>query len=176
MLLARLMLKPANLLILDEPTNDLDFQTLAVLEECIEEFPGAVILVTHDRRFLDEVCTKILSIPELIPFSDVDQWETWFRTKEGGKAPKKSASAPASSAPEPKKKRLSYKEQIEFEKMESVIQGKESELSDLETLSGYPQVASNAVELLKVTEKMGVLQSEIEKLYARWAELESKIG
>ena len=176
LLLARLMLKPANLLILDEPTNDLDFQTLAVLEECIEEFPGAVILVTHDRRFLDEVCTKILSIPELIPFSDVDQWETWFRTKEGGKVPKKAASAQNTSAPEPKKKRLSYKEQIEFEKMESVIQGKESELSDLETLSGYPQVSSNAVELLKVTEKMGALQAEIEKLYARWAELEAKIG
>ena len=93
-----------------------------------------------------------------------------------GKPPKKSASVPGTPTPEPKKKRLSYKEQIEFEKMESVIQGKESELSDLETLSGYPQVASNAVELLKVTEKMGVLQSEIEKLYARWAELESKIG
>ncbi len=179
LLLARLMLRPANLLILDEPTNDLDFQTLAVLEECIEEFPGAVVLVTHDRRFMDEVCTQIMAIPEFIPFSDMDQWEKWFRARlnEEAAAEKKAAQAKRDEKSDrPGKKKLSYKEQIEFEKMEGLILEKETKLAEIESHSQKPEVTHNSVELLKVTGEMGALQAEIEKLYARWAVLEEKAG
>ena len=184
LLLARLMLKPANLLILDEPTNDLDFQTLSVLEDCIEEFPGAVILVTHDRKFLDEVCEQIIAIPEFISFSDIGQWERWFRaslknpggTKATSSAGPSQAMGSASTGGESgRKKKLSYKEQTEFDKMEATILKLEMELAGHEAESQKPEVASHAVKLTELTGKMGTLQSEIERLYARWAELEGKV-
>jgi ATP-binding cassette subfamily F protein uup len=173
LLLARLMLHPANLLILDEPTNDLDFQTLNVLEECLEDFPGAVVLVTHDRRFMDEVCDQVIAIPEFITFSDLDQWEKWFRIKSKPGSETKSVERSGDRA---SKKKLSYKEQLEFDKMEAVILEKETRIAELEIESGKPEVASNSVELLLVTDEMGKLQSEVERLYARWAELEGKIA
>ena len=178
LLLARMMLNSANLLIMDEPTNDLDMQTLAVLEDCLEEFPGAVILVTHDRSFMSEVCNQILAIPQMVTFSDMDQWETWFKAEQKRElqAQKQAANALTSQGQKSEKKKLSYKEQLEFEKMESTISEKETELGELEGHSQKPEIASNSVELLKASEKMASLQSEIERLYARWAELEQKCG
>jgi ATP-binding cassette subfamily F protein uup len=180
LLLARQMLRPANMLILDEPTNDLDLQTLAVLEDCLAEFPGAVILVTHDRSFMDEVCNQILAVPEMISFADIDQWERWF-IKERKTSSKGGAIPLASSEPLPvvkgsqPKKKLSYKEQIEFDKMEGTIFEKEEKLAALEKISQSDQVLSNSVELMKISEQMGTLQREIEHLYSRWSELEAKI-
>ena len=168
------------MLILDEPTNDLDLQTLEVLENCLAEFPGAVILVTHDRSFMDEVCNQILAVPEMVTFADIDQWEKWFikERKKGNKAGViplvSTSSAPMIKTDQPKKK-LSYKEQIEFDKMEGIIFEKEELLGALEKISQSDQVLSNSVELLKVTDQMGALQKEIERLYARWSELEAKI-
>jgi ATP-binding cassette subfamily F protein uup len=180
LLLARQMLTPSNMLILDEPTNDLDLQTLAVLEDCLAEFPGAVILVTHDRSFMDEVCNQILAVPEMVSFADIDQWEKWFvqERKKGNKTgviPLASTdSAPVAKTEQPKKK-LSYKEQIEFDKMEGTIFEKEEKLAALEKISHTDQVLSNSVELMKISEQMGTLQKEIEHLYSRWSELEAKV-
>ncbi len=180
LLLARLMLRPANLLVLDEPTNDLDFQTLGVLEDCLEEFPGAVILVTHDRRFMDEVCNQVISIPEYIQFSDLSQWEKWFRAslKESALAKKnqvESKTVASSAEGAGKKKKLSYKEQLEFDKMESVILEKETRIAELEEQSGKPELLTNSLKLTELTREMGELQTEVERLYARWAELEGKV-
>jgi ABC transport system ATP-binding/permease protein len=83
-LIARLMLTRANLLVLDEPTNDLDMATLGLLEECLVEFPGAIILVTHDRYFMSQVATQIMAFApngELTAFATVSQWETWSKTQ-----------------------------------------------------------------------------------------------
>lgn len=181
LLLARSMLRPANLLILDEPTNDLDLQTLAVLEDCLDDFPGAVILVTHDRAFMSGVCDQILAVPEMVMFSDLDQWERWFkaeRTKAvaGAKAAAATSSPTKSSEAAPAKKKLSYKEKLEFEKMESVIAAKEEQLQSLEAKSQDPAVVASPLELKKVMSEYANLQAEIEKLYERWAELESKGG
>ena len=92
LLFARMMLKEANVLVLDEPTNDLDLATLAVLEECLTEFDGAVLLVTHDRYFLDQVAEKIIAFPiegaktgHLNTFEGLEQWENWVAA--GGKGP-----------------------------------------------------------------------------------------
>jgi ATP-binding cassette subfamily F protein uup len=182
LLLARQMLRPANMLILDEPTNDLDLQTLAVLEDCLAEFPGAVILVTHDRSFMDEVCNQILAVPEMITFADIEQWESWFvkerKSKKVAALAANQSFEKSSATVEQKsqtRKKLSYKEQLEFDRMESTISDKELLLADLESQSQKPEVLTNSVELLKITNEMGTLQAEIERLYSRWAELEAKI-
>ncbi len=177
-LLALLMLTPANMLILDEPTNDLDLQTLAMLEDCLEEFPGAVILVTHDRSFMNAVCNQILAMPEMITFTDIDQWEKWFKLEQKKKAEleRTTVAQTAVSAPKIEKKKLSYKEQIEFDKMEEKIAAKEARLTELEAISSQPQIASNSIELQKLTQEMGSLQFEIGDLYERWSELEQKGG
>ncbi len=179
LLLARLMLRPANLLILDEPTNDLDLQTLAVLEDCLREFPGAVILVTHDRSFMGEVCNQILAFPEMITFAEIDQWEKWFKAelkKKGSSASIQNFSGPsAAKANEPQKKlKLSYKEQREYDAMEATIAEKEARLAEIDTESNKPETLSNATALTRLSTEMGTLHSEIETLYGRWAELEAK--
>jgi ATP-binding cassette subfamily F protein uup len=121
-------------------------------------------------------------VPEMVTFADIEQWEKWF-IKERKKGNKSGAILLASTAPvieknpEKKfdsKKRLSYKEQQEFDKMEGVIHTKEAKLAELEVQSNDPAILSNAKELTKITGEMGVLQKEIERLYSRWTELEEK--
>ena len=118
--LARLMLKPADLLVMDEPTNDLDIPTLDVLEESLLEFPGAIVLVTHDRYLLDRVSTQILALDgngAAGYFADLPQWE-----KE-----RKNIEAPSHrplvhpTTEKPKAKKLSYKDQRELEQMEQAL-------------------------------------------------------
>jgi len=180
LLLARLMLRPANLLILDEPTNDLDLQTLAILEDCLKEFPGAVILVTHDRAFMGEVCNQILAFPEMITFAEIDQWEKWFKENQKRTSSRarndeaKADDARAGPTAKSSKKRLSYKEQIEFDRMEKVIFEKEEKVAELEARSQLPEIVTNSVELNKVVTELAQVQAEVETLYARWAELEQK--
>jgi len=182
LLLALLMLEPANLLVLDEPTNDLDIATLGILEECLDEFPGAVILVSHDRAFMNEVCDEMIGFPEMIRYADMEQWSAALRKKRSanGAAPDStvstSAKKPGASvvADEGPKKKLSYKEQREFDAMESTLLGKESELAKLVKESQAEENTRNAVKLSKLTAEMSDRQSEIERLYARWAELEAR--
>src|SRR4029077_4141718 len=95
LLLAQLMLRPAHVLVLDEPTNDLDLATLSVLEESLTEFDGAVLLVSHDRYFLDQVATTILAFdtrPEapasVVPFASLGQWESWRAETAAASAPR----------------------------------------------------------------------------------------
>ncbi|NDF15680.1 ABC transporter ATP-binding protein, partial [bacterium] len=111
--------------------------------------------------------------------SDISQWERWFRASLKASRATSAASTVALAVPIPpestRKKRLSYKEQLEFDRMEGVILELESELSSLQVESGSPEVASHAVRLTEISGRMGGLQSEIERLYARWAELEAKV-
>ena len=180
LLVARLMLSPANLLVLDEPTNDLDMATLTVLEECLTEFQGAVLFVTHDRYFLDQVSTRILAFAdggELIPFADIEQWESWKTqlaqgTKNRIGNAKQDSAGPASADPSGKKRKLSFKEQREFDTMESVIHKAEAELAELAAESSRPELISNSSRLTEISKAMAHLQSEIDRMYARWSELE----
>jgi ATP-binding cassette subfamily F protein uup len=182
LLLALLMLEPANLLVLDEPTNDLDIATLGILEECLDEFPGAVILVSHDRAFMNEVCDEMIGFPEMIRYADMEQWSAALRNKRAGSAfvaPASSsgvstASVPSSAQGDGPKKKMSYKEQREFDGMESTILGKESELAKIAKESQLEENARNSVKLAKLTSDMADRQAEIDRLYARWAELEAR--
>ncbi|MGZ3688388.1 MAG: ABC-F family ATP-binding cassette domain-containing protein, partial [Bdellovibrionota bacterium] len=179
LLLARLMLKEANLLVLDEPTNDLDLATLNVLEEVLTDFPGAVLLVTHDRYFLDQVATQILAfnpVPTrrgpLTSFASLFQWEAWHRAEL--LAPDKPQAAPVAAAPAPpeKKRKLSFKEQREFDSMEATIAAAEAELARLEAESAKPENSRAATKLAELAAAMSAAQAEIDRLYKRWAELE----
>ncbi len=172
-LVARLMLTPANLLVLDEPTNDLDMATLGVLEECLEDFPGAVLLVTHDRYFLDQVADQILAFQKdgsLIAFEGLSQWETWRANQGTARAVRPAGSEGATSKG---KKKLSYKDQRELETIEPAIHAAEERLTRLTKEAEDPALASDAVKLAKLTQEMSEAQSEIERLFMRWSELSS---
>jgi ATP-binding cassette subfamily F protein uup len=176
-LIARLMLREADVLLLDEPTNDLDIATLEVLEESLLEFPGAMVLVTHDRFLLDRVSTAILAFEPnrtLTQYADYGQWE------QAQRQPPKSATAAAKdtrpAAQSAPKKKLSYLEAREWEQMEEKILAAETLLEDRKKLIHAPDVVTDAARLHKAYDEMQAAQVEVEQLYARWAELEAKLA
>jgi ABC transport system ATP-binding/permease protein len=179
-LLARAMLRPADVLILDEPTNDLDIPTLEVLEESLLEFPGALLLVTHDRYLLDRVSNVILALDGrggAETFADLGQWE---EQRARPATPEKVASSAPARVPTrvkaPPAKRLSYLEQREWEGMEAAVLAAEAALATAEARLADPGIATDAGELQRCSGELAAAQAEVERLYARWAELEEKRG
>ena len=180
--LARLMLQPADLLILDEPTNDLDIPTLDVLEESLLEFPGALVLVTHDRYLIDRVSTQILALDGeggAGYFADYTQWETETRrgrTKFRPEVPAVSGStAPdATAEPKAKKSRLSYLDQREWDTMEQTVLTAETRLAEARQRAEDPSVAADASALQRRFQALADAQAEVDRLYKRWSELEAK--
>ena len=175
-LIARLMLRPADLLLMDEPTNDLDIPTLEVLEESLTDFPGALVLVTHDRYLLDRVSTAVLGLDgqggaEL--FADYWQWEAAQVT---GRVEKKAVKAaqPAAVAVPSGKKKLSYLEAREFEGMEARVLEAEGEVERLKAEMQSPDVVSDGVRLARIYEELQKAEGDVAALYERWAELERK--
>lgn len=170
LLLARLMLRSSNMLVLDEPTNDLDIATLNVLEDVLQEFDGAVILVTHDRYFLDRVATEIIAIgPEIQRFNGLEQWEDWKEKELAKPKPKKQAAA--REAPAPAKRKLSFKEQQELKGMEAAIAEAEKKIAGLQAES--LTAASNASRLTALSRELASAQADLDRLFARWSELEA---
>ena len=177
-LIAQLMLQPADILLLDEPTNDLDIPTLEILEESLIDFPGSLVLVTHDRYMLDRVSSIVLGLNGkggAETFADYAQWEAWQvqRSKPDVAAAQPSASS-ASAAPA--KKKLSYLEAREYatieqrvEEAEQLVHAKRAELED-------PANAMDAPRLVSAQAAMDAAQETLDALYARWAELEKKNG
>ena len=190
LLLAKLFSKPANLLVLDEPTNDLDVETLELLEEVLLSFEGTVLMVSHDRAFLDNVVTSTLVFEgEGRVREYVGGYQDWLRqggsprllgvqTREDSKpAPAKAepvpAAAPLAAAAAPAKRKLSYKEQRELDALPGAIETAEIELEALQTAiadPGFYQLP-NEVTHAKLA-RMDALQAELDRLIERWAELE----
>ncbi|MCB0404353.1 MAG: ABC-F family ATP-binding cassette domain-containing protein [Bdellovibrionales bacterium] len=170
LLIARLMLKKADVLVLDEPTNDLDISTLDVLEDCLSEFPGAVILVSHDRYFLDRVSNILFGFHNghLTNFADLHQWELWRESLS-----RNSKQARPIEKREKKKRKLSYKEVRELEGMEAAIQEAEQNLGHLTAQAQSPDNIANAAKLAELYDKMAAAQQTVDKLFARWQELET---
>jgi ATP-binding cassette subfamily F protein uup len=173
--LARLMMKPADLLVLDEPTNDLDIPTLEVLEESLLEFPGALVLVTHDRYLIDRVSTQILALDgtgRAEYFADYSQWEssasTLLPSGEGGRRPDEGRGARA--------KRLSYLEQREFDAMEQNVLNAEEHLANARQRAEDPSIATDADALQQRFAELRAAEAEVDRLYRRWSELEAKMG
>jgi ATP-binding cassette subfamily F protein uup len=172
--LARLMLQPADLLVLDEPTNDLDIPTLDVMEESLLEFPGALVLVTHDRYLLDRVSTQILALDgtgRAEYFADYSQWEESkdllpATRGEGGRRPDEGRQ---------RAKRLSYLEQREFDAMEATVLAAEERLADARQRAEDPAIAADATALQQRFAELAKAEAEVDRLYRRWSELESKV-
>lgn len=178
--LAQLMLNEAQVLILDEPTNDLDVATLTVLEESLKNFNGAVILVTHDRYFMDQVASHILAFHRgtdgnttLENFTGYLQWEEWFEEQKLLEAEKQREET-KKEAKANKAVKLSFKEKFELENMEGTIQELEKALESLQAEAGKPEVLSNSSKLQELYAKISETQKKLDHNYARWAELEKK--
>ena len=171
------MLQPADLLLLDEPTNDLDIPTLEVLEDSLTDFPGALVLVTHDRYLLDRVATAVLGLDgqggaQL--YADYWQWE---EVGQGHALPKpEKKEPPPKPASAPAKKKLSYLEAREWEQMEPLILEAERELDSIRSEMYSPEIVSDAPRLHVCYQNLQSAEARVQALYARWAELEAKQG
>jgi ABC transport system ATP-binding/permease protein len=176
-LIARLMLEPADLLLLDEPTNDLDLPTLDILEESLLEFPGALVLVTHDRYLLDRVSTTVLGLDGkggAAQFASYSQWEDWQAEAE---VSRERTTAQSETAPAPRqetKKKLSYLEAREFATIEQRVEEADARLDSAKARVEDPVVATNAVALVEALAELEAAQQTVDALYARWAELTEK--
>ncbi|MDU9048211.1 MAG: ABC-F family ATP-binding cassette domain-containing protein [Candidatus Electrothrix sp. Rat3] len=180
-LIASLMRQPADILLLDEPTNDLDIPSLNVLEQSLNEFAGALVLVTHDRFMLDRICDQVLGFDgqgNASLFADYGQWLAALKTGSdtGSKAEKekKQQKKKSSSKPPAKKtvKKLSYMDQREYDQMEEKILEAESRQEELETEIQTPETAADPAKLAECCEELEIVQKEIVNLYSRWEELE----
>lgn len=176
-LVARMMLRPADLLILDEPTNDLDIATLDVLEESLREFPGAIVLVTHDRYMLDRVCTEILGLDGaggVGRYGDCAQWQV----AQSRRAKITDASAakpkPKKTAPKAVRTGLTSRERAELEEMETVIHEADELVSSCTQAMEDPAVAGDHVEAQKRWTELEAARTRVASLYRRWEELEAK--
>ena len=190
LLLARLFLEGANVLVLDEPTNDLDIVTLNVLEGLLLGFTGSVLLVTHDRYFLDKVATDILAFEDKKVVRYPGNFEMYRRLKEQaaaagsagkGAAPAASTASTASTAPAakaapaPKAARLSYKEQRELDGMEAAIEQAERAQAGLQAQLADPDLyVSRHAEVSTLQAQLEAATREIDRLYARWQTLQDR--
>ncbi len=176
-LIAQLMLQPADILILDEPTNDLDISTLEVLEESLEDFPGALVLVTHDRFMLDNLSTDLLALDgqgNASIYADLAQWEAAQARPAEARKPAPAKAAPTAPTPKPASRKLTYMEQREWEQMEGKILDAEGKVEEFKKQMEDPAVLSNRDRLHVCCEELGKAEEMVRHLYARWAELESR--
>ncbi len=190
LLLARLILHGANLLLLDEPTNDLDLFTLRVLEEALVEFDGALVVITHDRAFLDRVCNAVLSFEpdgRIVRYADRSQARAALAAQraaaaaeaEEAAAPAR-APAPAAPAPAPPRggmgKRLSSREKRELAELPAKIEAEEERLEALNARLADPRTYRelDREALAALTEEATAMGPAIEALYERWTALEAR--
>ena len=180
LLLARLFALPANLLVLDEPTNDLDIDSLELLEQTLQTYPGTLILVSHDRRFLDNVVTEVLA-PEgnglwreyVGGYSD---WVHYRPKKETESVKPEIKEKPISKKPKTVKIKLTYKENKELENLPGQLMQMEADRDALIEAMSAPDYYSNhsAQQIKEQTEAIEKLNIEINTGYERWDELENK--
>ncbi|HIB54761.1 MAG TPA: ABC transporter ATP-binding protein [Nitrospirales bacterium] len=177
--IARLMLKPADVLLLDEPTNDLDIPTLEVLEESMQDFPGAMVLVTHDRHLLTQICTTFIGLDGQGThgyFAEYEQWEGWLTSQSQEKSQKTKAASREDTAPKkPSAKKPTYKEQQELNTIEERILEAETELEVWRKKTEDPAHVSQHAELQQAHDGLHEAQEKVQQLYTRWAELEAKL-
>jgi ATP-binding cassette subfamily F protein uup len=186
LLLARLFAQPANVLVMDEPTNDLDIDTLELVEEYVAEFPGTLLLVSHDRTFLDHVVTGLLLFEgDGVVSEFVGGYNDWIRYRRQRDAQRREQreSAPAAAAVTPgvgtsaKARKLSYKDQRELTGLPERLQGLEAEKARIESELADGQLYRAGQEALQQRlARLAAISTELEGGYARWTELEALTG
>jgi len=184
LLLAKLFAKPSNLLVMDEPTNDLDAETLDLLEEMLAEYPGTLLLVSHDRAFLDNVITSCLVMEGNGQVGEyVGGYSDWLRqrsrsastaTSEESSQPFAQAPVKKAAEPAPAPKKLSYKLARELEMLPGKVEQLESRIRALGEEMNDPAFFRQDVEVInKKTSEAQALQNELDAAYQRWEELET---
>ncbi len=174
LLLARLFIQPANLLVLDEPTNDLDVETLELLEELLCNYDGTLILVSHDRTFLDNVVTSTLAFEgDGVVNEYVGGYEDWLRQSRTRPTPTQTKKADKKETkPEKKKTKLSYKDQYELDTLPQKIESLESEQTEIQNQIAEPDFyQQDKKEVDKTLSRLSELEKELESTYERWEEL-----
>ena len=183
LLLARLFARPSNLLVMDEPTNDLDVETLELLEEKLGDYSGTLLLVSHDRDFLDNVVTSTLALEGAGRIAEyVGGYSDWLRQRpasrekvEAGVAPLvPSASAlPVAAAATPAKRKLSYKDQRELDQLPARIEALESRIATLGEAMQDPGFFRRETSVVSASQReLADAQADLEAAYARWEALE----
>ncbi|MBM3194098.1 MAG: ABC-F family ATP-binding cassette domain-containing protein [Chlamydiae bacterium] len=159
--IAHLMLQPADILLLDEPTNDLDIPTLETLEASLIDFPGAVVLITHDRFMLDRICNLFLSLDDISDtflYADYKQWEA-----------SKSPPPPKQIKEPPKPKPISSNKELKI--IENKIFKLEEEIKELTNKLQDPLISENADKLNELCKLIGLAETKVEQLYIEWEKL-----
>ncbi len=178
-LIARLMLRQADVLLLDEPTNDLDIPTLEVLEESLSDFPGAVVMVTHDRYMLDRLSTVLLGIDGkggVGFYASQDQWDQERKAqKKSQRTADRDGGLSGKHRRPRRKKPLTYKEEQELAGMEDRITAAEEHLATLQAPLSDPELVADADKLQQAYAQAEEAQAQVDALYARWTELETKL-
>ncbi len=187
LLLARILKSGGNFLILDEPTNDLDLPTLRVLEEALIAFPGVTCVVSHDRYFLNRVCTDILAFEgDGKIHHSVGDYDYYLEKKQKTEAAaarqsaaimamnKSAATGRDAAAPKTKPRKISFKEQRELDGMETQIHTIEAEVARIEGLFANPEFfRKHAAQVNQLTHELETAKAQVTHLYTRWEELEA---
>ena len=185
LMLAKLFIKPANLLVLDEPTNDLDIETLELLETLVTDYPGTMLLISHDREFIENTVsnTIVFEAPGVIR-EYVGGYEDWLaqRKNEFGDDPKKSKKGGTSGstlsndkskdAAAPKRKKLSYKDQRELDELPMRIEQMENRISELDEIMSQPDFYGGENDTEAIIKESTDTHAELERVFLRWEELE----
>jgi len=184
-LLAKLFAKPSNLLVMDEPTNDLDVETLELLEEILADYPGTLILVSHDRAFLDNVVTSTLVMEGNGRIGEyIGGYVDWLRQRSGNNSFGSNAAKPVEvvkaaltkvEPATPAKRKLSFKEAKELEALPLKIEQLENQIADMTSQMAEPSFYSknNAAAITEFNSKMAALQVDLDATYSRWQMLEA---
>lgn len=177
LLLAKLFTRPANLLVLDEPTNDLDAETLELLEDLLVDYSGTLLLVSHDREFLNNVVGSTLAInPDGTVTETVGGYDDWLREQQTAASPASSAAKSAAEKAKPQKERarkLSFKEERELEALPDRIAGLEAEQESIHATLADPEFYKTAgPEVVTLNARLEALDAELLAAYGRWEELE----
>jgi ATP-binding cassette subfamily F protein uup len=177
LLLARMFTRPANLLVLDEPTNDLDAETLELLEELLVDYTGTLLIVSHDRAFLNNVVTSTLVFEgDGVVKEYAGGYDDWVRARSAANvtAPTPAKQVEPARAPRDRPRRLSFKEQKELERLPGHIETLESEQTQLQQKFAEPGFYQQpGTEIANVTNRLESLHEELQTAYARWEELET---
>lgn len=184
-LVASMMIQPCDILVLDEPTNDLDIQTLEALEESLTEFQGGVIVVSHDRYLLERVCSTVLGIGaggKITTYASYLQWEAdreqqlqELKSQAKNKSSVGTNGASKGASDLASKGRLSYNDKRDWETIQARIEAAEASVAAVSSELELPENHSDGEKLMELTERLSNAQEEVETLYARWAELEELV-
>jgi ATP-binding cassette subfamily F protein uup len=185
LLLARLFARPANILVLDEPTNDLDIDTLELLENLLQDFNGTLFLVSHDRAFLENTVTQVITFEGngvLTEFGGgYDDWQRFTAKREADKAAlaKAQSSKPVAKeiAPKSTANKLSFKEQKELDEMPALIEKLEAEQTSINlTLADANIYVQDPDKVKTLQTRLTEIEAEIEAKMLRWEALDKRIA